>query len=90
LRIDDLVKSGELRPPQFVKIDVEGHGHNALDGMKTVVAESRPSLIVAFHSEQEVRGVLGILEPLGYHWSAIVESTAGPKTLIGGDFLFTP
>lgn len=90
LRLDDLVGSGELRPPQFVKVDVEGHGHKALQGMKAALAESRPALIIAFHSEPEVSGVLGILEPMGYRRKAIVEPASHPETLIGGDFLFTP
>ena len=90
LRLDDLVGSGELRPPRFVKVDVEGHGHKAIQGMKESIAESRPSLIVAFHSEPEVSGVLGVLEPMGYHWKAIVAPPSHPETLIGGDFLFTP
>jgi FkbM family methyltransferase len=90
LRLDDLVESGELRAPRFVKIDVEGHGHKALEGMKGAVSRSRPSFIVAFHSGAEVGGVTGILRPLGYSWRAIVEPPSNPGEMIGGDYLFTP
>jgi FkbM family methyltransferase len=90
LRLDELVERGELRPPQFVKIDVEGHGHRALEGMKRAVAGSRPSIIVAFHSQPEVSGVLGILEPMGYHWKPIVEPLSRPESMIDGDYLFSP
>ncbi len=89
LRLDELVKSGELRPPQFAKVDVEGHGHRALEGMRESVAQSRPVLIVGFHSREEVDGVLGVLGPLGYRWSPIGPPPA-PDSMIGGDYLFTP
>jgi len=90
LRLDDLVDTGELRPPMFVKIDVEGHGHHALEGMKASLARSRPVLIVAFHSKDEVDGALGVLGPLGYHRTPIVAPPVNPESLIGGDYLFTP
>jgi FkbM family methyltransferase len=90
LRLDDLVETGELRPPQFVKMDVEGHGHRALAGMRGAVAKSRPMLIVAFHSPQEAGGVVGILRELGYRWTPIVSPPAGAEAMVGGDYLFTP
>lgn len=89
LRLDELVESGELRPPQFVKIDVEGHGHRAVLGMKGAIQASRPTLIVGFHSKDEADGVLGVLKPLGYTWQPIVPPS-GKDTLVGGEFLFTP
>jgi FkbM family methyltransferase len=90
LRLDELVETGELRPPMFIKMDVEGHGHHALVGMRASLARSRPVLIVAFHSKAEVDGALGVLEPLGYRRTPIVAPDADPESLIGGDYLFTP
>jgi FkbM family methyltransferase len=90
LRLDELVESGELRPPNFVKVDVEGHGHHALEGMGSVLARSRPVLIVGFHSQAEAEGVLNILRPLGYSWVPIGTAPSGPGSLVGGDYLFTP
>ncbi len=89
VRLDDEVESGRLRPPQFVKIDVEGHGHKAVEGMKGTLAASKPTMIIAFHSAEEVAGVTGILKPMGYRWSAIVTPPTDPDSLIGGDYLFT-
>ncbi len=88
LRLDDLVASGELRAPMFIKIDVEGHGSHAVAGMKATLAKARPVMIVAFHSKAEVDGVLGVLEPLGYTWTAIVAPPTDSDSLIGGDYLF--
>jgi FkbM family methyltransferase len=90
IRLDDLIESGELRAPQFVKIDVEGHGHKAMEGMRGVIAKSRPVMVIAFHSQREVDGILGILGALGYHWAPITPSPSGPVPMVGGDYLFTP
>jgi FkbM family methyltransferase len=89
LRLDELVQSGELRPPNLVKIDVEGHGHRAVSGMKMAIAASRPILIVGFHSNEEVEGVLCVLKPLGYAWREIVPPPSS-GSMAGGEFLFTP
>jgi FkbM family methyltransferase len=88
LRLDDLVDSGELRRPNFVKIDVEGHAHKALAGMAKALASSRPKLIIGLHGKAEVDGVLGILVPLGYEWTQVA---APPEagSMIGGDYLFS-
>jgi FkbM family methyltransferase len=90
LRPDDLVERGEIRSPQFVKIDVEGHGHRALLGMQRSISTSRPFLIVAFHSMPEVEGVVGILEPLGYVWKPLDGYPSDRQTMVGRDYLFTP
>jgi len=90
LRLDELVESGELRAPQFAKVDVEGHGHRAIEGMRGSLAASRPILIVAFHCEEEVEGVLGVLGPLGYRWAPVAPPPHGSGTMVGGDYLFSP
>jgi len=90
VRLDDLVAAGELRPPQFVKIDVEGHGHRAVAGMQATLARSRPILVVAFHSVPEVTGILAVLDPLGYTRTRVGPPGAGPDAMIGEDYLFTP
>jgi FkbM family methyltransferase len=88
--LDDLVASGRLRPPDFIKVDVEGHAHRALSGARRTLAAKRPILIVAFHSEPEVRGVLDLLTPLGYGHTPVGASPGGPEGLVGHDLLFRP
>ncbi len=90
LRLDDLVARGELRTPDFIKVDVEGHAHRALAGARHALAAKRPVLIVAFHSEAEVRGALGLLAPLGYDWRKIATDSGSLDGMIGHDFLFFP
>lgn len=90
LRLDDLVKSGELRAPQFVKIDVEGHGHHALAGMRTSLATARPILIAGFHSQSELDGMMALISPLNYAARKIGAVGNASEVTVGGDYLFTP
>lgn len=48
--IDGLIRDGALRPPDFVKMDIEGSELEALEGMEETTAQARPSFIVEVHS----------------------------------------
>jgi len=50
---DGLVAAGKIRLPQFAKIDVEGHGGKALEGMSCSLTKSRPVMLMAFHGGDE-------------------------------------
>jgi FkbM family methyltransferase len=89
VRLDDEVEAGRLRAPQFIKVDVEGHGHRALRGMARTLSRARPQLIVALHSDAEARGVLAVLDPLGYSREA-VGAPPDSTSLIGADYWFRP
>lgn len=89
VRLDDLVERGEIRAPRFVKIDVEGHGHHVIDGMRRTLAGALPILIVEFHSEPEIRGVMSALQPLRYTWRHVSHPEPCPVPTVG-NYLFTP
>jgi FkbM family methyltransferase len=89
-RLDELLARGEIRPPDLIKIDVEGHGHRVLAGMGSALAAHRPILAVAFHSPQEVRGIRALLDPLGYDATEMGGRPGGRSDWIGGDYLFVP
>jgi len=65
--LDALIERDQLAPPQFVKIDIEGHAAAALRGAQNVLTRHRPVLLVSMHSPDEVEGVRVQTEPLGYH-----------------------
>src|SRR5262249_39260578 len=66
VRADDLVASNDIRPPDLIKIDVEGHGGAALQGACRSVAGHRPIIVMSSHSRMETSGAKEVLAPLGY------------------------
>ena len=90
LVLDELVAAGHLRPPHFIKVDVEGHAHKALAGAARTLAAYRPILIVAFHSAPEVAGIMALLTPLDYDSTVIATNSGSSDAVIGHDLLFRP
>jgi FkbM family methyltransferase len=89
VRLDDLVASGEINPPDFIKVDVEGHGHKALAGAAATLARCRPVLLIGFHTEAEISGVLAVLTPLRYRITPV--NTVSPAVPAPDhDYLFEP
>ena len=88
--LDELVAAGQLRAPDFIKVDVEGHAHHALAGARRTVTTRRPLLIVAFHSEAEAQGVFDLLAPLGYEHSIVGTDSGSTHAVVGHDLLFVP
>lgn len=85
VRLDDLVSRGEIRPADFIKVDVEGHGHRALAGAIETIRARLPTILMGFHSPQEVAGTEELLRPLGYEF--ILVGTFAPPDRIGADYL---
>jgi FkbM family methyltransferase len=63
---DDLVENKEIRAPDLIKVDVEGHGAFALSGAIKAISRHKPLIVMSSHSNEETRGTQEILEPLGY------------------------
>jgi FkbM family methyltransferase len=51
ITVDDLSQSQPIRPPDVVKIDVEGAEVLVLEGMSRVLSERRPVLIIEMHGK---------------------------------------
>jgi FkbM family methyltransferase len=64
--LDELAARDRLAPPQFIKIDIEGHAAFALRGARNVVADHRPTMLVSMHSPDEVDGVRQVVQSCGY------------------------
>jgi hypothetical protein len=90
LCLDELVGTGQIRAPRVVKMDVAGHGHKALEGMRQMLQANRPVLLVAFRSPQKVDGILGLLEGLRYESKAIGTEVRDEAGMVGKDYLFVP
>jgi FkbM family methyltransferase len=68
ISLDEWSKSAP-RPPSMVMIDVEGHEHEVLMGMRTLIHKFTPKLLVEVHpgAEELVRAFFDThLKPLGY------------------------
>jgi FkbM family methyltransferase len=48
--LDDLVESGELPKPDFLKIDIEGAELGALHGARRILADAHPTIFLSTHS----------------------------------------
>jgi len=64
--LDKLVERGEIQPPHFIKVDIEGHGAKALRGACQTLTANRPIIAMSFHSPWEVKETRKLLEPMGY------------------------
>lgn len=74
---DDLVAGGTIRLPDLVKVDVQGHGAEALAGSIRSIAAGRPVIVFSNHSEAERSGTRALLEPLGYRPASLDGRTIG-------------
>lgn len=88
VRLDDLVAAGELRLPDVIKVDIEGHGHRALTGAAEALRRNRPVILMGFHSDREESVTRDLLSPLGYEWTVLGGPADG--ALAGRDCLLRP
>jgi FkbM family methyltransferase len=66
IRLGTLVNTGMIRAPDFVKVDVQGHGARALLGAKRSITGTRPTILFSSHSARECDGVRQLVKDLGY------------------------
>lgn len=64
--LDSLVASGRVRPPDVMKIDVEGAEFLVLQGARETLQKYRPSLVIEFHNPDMDRRCPEFLLGLGY------------------------
>jgi FkbM family methyltransferase len=76
--IDSLLNSGELPPPDVMKIDVEGAESLLLQGGRKFFASRSPRLLIETHGLEVSRECLKFLFSYGYHITACVPYHASP------------
>lgn len=64
--LDDLVKSGSVPAPDYVKIDVVGSEMGVLRGAKELLATKKPVLFMQIHTYDRNPGWLRYLDESGY------------------------
>jgi FkbM family methyltransferase len=63
--VDHLMRRGG-RPPDLIKIDVEGEEHAVLEGAKETIRAAAPSFALSFHSDDLRARCISLLKSLGY------------------------
>ena len=72
VRLDTLVEAGTIRPPNAVKIDVEGVEVEVLEGLRTTLARYRPRVICELDAAtrerlaEKIEGTNAVFRDLGY------------------------
>ncbi len=79
--IDELVESGDLPPPTFLKIDVEGGEMAVLRGARKVIEAQRPRMILATHGDEIDAECRALLREWNYDMQDI-DHESGTKEMI--------
>jgi FkbM family methyltransferase len=78
--LDDFAAQPGVRPPEIVKIDVEGFELGVLHGMRTTLERHRPTLLVEVDDattaghDRKVAEITGFLEEAGYSLERLADS----------------
>jgi len=71
--LDELVQSGKLPVPRFMKIDVEGGEMAVLEGARWIIETHRPRMVLATHSPELKQACNEFLTARGYDMQDIQE-----------------
>ena len=80
--IDTLVQSGTVPVPDLIKIDIEGAEIQALEGGYDTIRKALPTMILAVHGDELERQCRTLLEPLGYHFKDLGQTTGDREFLL--------
>lgn len=67
--IDKLVNEDHFPPPQLIKIDVEGHERQVLEGALEAIERYRPVILCDYNDDKTLSTVENLLKPLFYQIS---------------------
>jgi FkbM family methyltransferase len=84
IRLDDFVYGDGQPPPNFIKIDIEGHAGSALKGMPRILKECRPKVMCEVHDPCEEQQCIEVLSAHDYTLSALATAHAYPRWLKAG------
>ncbi|HEV7921925.1 MAG TPA: FkbM family methyltransferase [Thermoanaerobaculia bacterium] len=80
--LDRLVSVGRIRPPNFIKIDVEGAEHDVLRGAASVLREAKPTIFLSAHGWQQHELCSALLAEAGYRLELLRDGTADGNYLV--------
>jgi FkbM family methyltransferase len=80
--LDDLIASGRIPRPDFIKIDIEGAEGEALRGAATLLAGSPQTIVLSTHGSGQHELCWGILKNAGFKLELLRDGTADGDYLI--------
>jgi FkbM family methyltransferase len=81
--LDSFLPAGVANSVGLIKLDVEGHEHAALSGMRNLIAQSRPTLVFECLSDTTAQAAGDMLGPLGYHFHEIDDAAQTVHEIAG-------
>ena len=72
-----------LEPPDLIKIDVEGHELNVLQGCQEIIAQRCPVIYYEAHESKHLKEIYEMLEPLGYRFYWVQVNNYNPENYAG-------
>ncbi len=78
--LDDLASKGEIPPPDYIKIDVEGTEMLVLSGAKQILTDFSPTIFLATHGVEMHQQCCEFLNNLGYDLKPINKKKSTKET----------
>lgn len=77
--LDQMLDAGALRPPDYMKVDVEGAEYEVLSGARRLIRDFRPVIFLDTHNREAHALTIVFLEELGYTFT-ILDDKPLPET----------
>lgn len=71
IALDDWIKDRESRPPELIKIDVEGGEGAVLEGLLDTLVNNHPTLLIELHGPEATADIRQTLASTGYTLHAV-------------------
>lgn len=81
--LDEMLEAGDMRPPDYMKVDVEGAEYEALKGARKLLEKYHPILFLDTHQREAHLPTIELLQSLGYEFEILDgKSLTATKELI--------
>ena len=65
-RLDDLLTEGQVNPPDYMKVDVEGAEFDVLNGARELLAKHKPVIFLDTHNREAHNATVELLNEINY------------------------
>jgi hypothetical protein len=74
-----------LEPPDLIKIDVEGHELDVLQGCQEIIAQRCPVIYYEAHESKHLKEIYEMLQPMGYRFYWAQVNNYNPDNFAGNE-----